>query len=114
MAFNPEYSNTEPARAEIDALAGANVVEFGNSWCGYCRRARPLVEAAINAHPSVRHLKFADGPGQPLGRSFHVTLWPTLVFMRDGREVAKLVRPVDEASIREALARIDAGASQAS
>lgn len=106
MAFNPDYSESEPARAEIDALTGAMVVEFGNSWCGYCRRARPLIEAAMNAHPNVRHLKFADGTGRPLGRSFHVTLWPTLVFMRDGKEVAKLVRPQGEEAIRAVLAQI--------
>jgi thioredoxin 1 len=106
MSFTREYSIAEPARAEVDALAGAAVVEFGNSWCGYCRRARPLIEAAMNAHPNVRHLKFADGPGQPLGRSFGVKLWPTLVFMRDGKEVAKLVRPENAEAIQEALGQI--------
>jgi thioredoxin 1 len=110
MAFNPDYSDSAPPRSEIDALAGAVVVEFGNSWCGYCRRARPLIEAAINAYPGVRHLKFADGPGEPLGRSFGVKLWPTLVFMQGGREVAKLVRPADETAIRTALGKIDGAA----
>jgi thioredoxin 1 len=33
-----------------------------------------------------------------------VKLWPTLVFLRDGREVARLVRPADAATISRALA----------
>jgi thioredoxin 1 len=37
-----------------------------------------------------------------------VKLWPTLVFLKDGREVARLVRPTDAAAIRKALADIDA------
>ena len=99
-------------RAELDALAGATVVEFGTNWCGYCRRAQPLITEAfagyegLPKHEAFRLLKVEDGPGQPLGRSFGVKLWPTLVFMRDGVELAKLVRPEDAAQIRQALERL--------
>ena len=99
------YAEKEPARAEVDRLQGATVLEFGNSWCGYCRRAQPLIEAAFEKHPGVRHIKVADASGKRLGRSFGVKLWPTLVFLRDGQEVARLVRPADANAIGEALAR---------
>jgi thioredoxin 1 len=59
-------------------------------------------------HPGVRHLKIADASGRRLGRSFGVKLWPTLVFLRDGRELARLVRPGDAAAIGASLATIDA------
>ena len=97
----------EPTRADIDALAGPTVVEFGTSWCGFCRAAQPAIAAALSRHPAVRHMKIEDGAGRPLGRSFAVKLWPTLVFLRDGKELAKLVRPRDAAAIEQALARID-------
>ena len=29
-----EYKTEQPERAEIDALAGPAVVEFGTNWCG--------------------------------------------------------------------------------
>ena len=102
------YAVEQPARSDIDALPDATVLEFGTDWCGYCRAAQPLIEAALNAHPQLRHLKVEDGPGRPLGRSFRVKLWPTLVFLRDGHEVARLVRPGDQASLAEALAHIAA------
>jgi thioredoxin 1 len=38
-----------------------------------------------------------------------VKLWPTLIFLRDGRETGRLVRPADADAIRAALARIGAG-----
>jgi thioredoxin 1 len=38
-----------------------------------------------------------------------VKLWPTLVFLRDGRELERLVRPRDAGAIDDALARIDPG-----
>jgi thioredoxin 1 len=35
-----------------------------------------------------------------------VKLWPTLVFLRDGVEVVRLVRPLETAPIAAALAQI--------
>lgn len=96
----------EPKRAEIDALAGATVLEFGTPWCGHCRAAQPFIAAALRDHPGVRHLKIVDASGRRLGRSFEVKLWPTLVFLKDGRELARVVRPREEAAIRTALAQI--------
>jgi len=102
-----EYAEVEPKREEVDAMPGATLVEFGTPWCGHCRRAQPLIAQAMSAHPNVRHIKVSDASGKRLGRSFQVKLWPTLVFMRDGAEVAKLVRPADAEEIKQALARID-------
>ncbi len=88
-------------------LAGPVLLEFGRATCGHCRRAQPLVSAALSAHPRVRHVKIADARGRRLGRSFGVKLWPTLVLLADGREVARLVRPREAASIEAALQEID-------
>jgi thioredoxin 1 len=102
------YAEKEPARADVDALQGATLLEFGNAWCGYCRRAQPLIEAALASRPGVRHIKVADASGRRLGRSFGVKLWPTLVFLKDGKELARLVRPAEALAIVDALARIGA------
>lgn len=103
-----QYEAKEPAREEVDAWQGPLLLEFGSPWCGWCRRAQPLIAQALAGHPAVRHVKIADASGRRLGRSFSVKLWPTLVFLRDGAELARLVRPGDAQPIREALARIDA------
>ena len=109
--MNRDYAEKEPRREEVDALAGPTLLEFGSPWCGYCRRAQPLIAEAVGGHPGLRHLKIADASGRRLGRSFRVKLWPTLVFLRDGHEVARVVRPTESAPITEALDQIDAQAA---
>ncbi len=102
--MNRDYAAREPSRAEVDALDGATLLEFGTPWCGHCGRVQPILQTALSHYPGVRHLKIEDGPGRRLGRSFGVKLWPTLVFLGNGRELARLVRPHGEASIVDALA----------
>jgi thioredoxin 1 len=106
--MNTTYAETEPSRSEVEGWSGATVLEFGTPWCGWCRGAQPLIEQALQDHQDLRHLKIEDGPGRPLGRSFRVKLWPTLVFLRDGQEVARVVRPGTRQALDEALAQATA------
>jgi thioredoxin 1 len=106
MALSNDYVTKEPTRAEIDALDAPTVLQFGTPWCGHCQAAQPFIAAAFADHPQIAHIKVEDGRGRPLGRSFGVKLWPTLVFLRDGKEVARLVRPQDAAGIGAAIRQI--------
>lgn len=95
--------SSEPTRDEVDRMPGAVVLEFGASRCGICQRARPLIDQALDEQPGLRRIWIEDGRDKRLGRSFGVKLWPTLVVLRDGREVARVVRPRDLNAIRAAL-----------
>ena len=101
-----DYAPTEPSREKIDKLEGPTLLEFGSPYCGFCRAAQPLVAAALADHPRVRHIKIADARGRRLGRSFKVKLWPTLVFLGNGKEAARVVRPERVDEIRQALATV--------
>jgi len=102
----------EPTREEIDALPGPVVLEFGASWCPHCQALAPVLAGLLKEFPSVRHIKIEDGKGKPLGRSFRVKLWPTLVFLRDGAVLSQVARPEPDA-VRQGLSAIVGNATPA-
>ncbi|WP_103018552.1 thioredoxin family protein [Alicycliphilus denitrificans] len=103
MPFAATHLTQPPTREAVDQLQGPAVLEFGTPWCGHCQRAQPLIEQALKDQAGVQHLKVEDGPSRPLGRSYRVKLWPTLIFLRNGQEAARLVRPQTAREIEEAL-----------
>ncbi|MET5115827.1 thioredoxin, partial [Burkholderia pseudomallei] len=68
MHSSQAYTADAHTRAEVAALAGATVIEFGDNWCGICAGEQPAIRYAYYVHSYVRHLKIEDCPGQTLGR----------------------------------------------
>jgi len=97
------YDTAQPERGAIDATSGILALDFGTNWCGYCNAAERYIAEAVAAAPDARHIKVEDGPGRPLGRSFRIKLWPTVVVLKDGREVARVTRPADSRELADAL-----------
>lgn len=89
----------------MNAWSDTALLEFGAGWCPICQAARPDIDRALTGAPDLRHLRVEDGPGRPLGRSFRVKLWPTLILVRGGEELGRVVRPTSEAEVRALLSR---------
>lgn len=98
------YTEEQPTRAEVDALTGDAILIFGTGWCGYCRAAERHIDPALAEHPDAAVIRVEDGKGRPLGRSFGVKLWPTLIALQDGQEVGRVVRPTGRKAVDKALA----------
>ena len=100
MPYQSTYRPEAPERSEVDATPGLLLLEFGANWCGHCQAAQPAIQSVLAKHPDLDHRKIEDGPGRRLGRSFRVKLWPTLILLRDGQEIARTVRPATVDDIR--------------
>lgn len=96
-----------PSLADVRAQPGVLLLEFGTDWCGHCQAAQPAIAQALHQAPPLVHIKVEDGRGRALGRAFAVKLWPTLVLLRDGQELARVVRP----ATAEAVLRLWAAAA---
>ncbi len=102
------YTPETLTREAVDQLPGATVLDFGTNWCGYCQTAEPIVDALMAERVNLTHIKVEDGKGRPLGRSYSIKQWPTLVFLANGQEIARIVRPTDKTEIADALEQITA------
>ena len=87
------YQPLAPDLAHVQATRGRVLLDFGTDWCGHCAAARAAVDGWLADRDDIDHLRIEDGRGRALGRAFRVRLWPTLVLLRDGREIARVVRP---------------------
>jgi len=102
----PVPFSTEPTRDEVDAMRGPVLLEFGINECPHCQAAQPLIADALKRYPEVRHIRLEDGKGRRLGRSFTVKLWPALIFVKDGQEVARVIRPTAQREVDEGFAAL--------
>jgi thioredoxin 1 len=105
MSNPPQHPEPIPTRDQIDQSKGPLLLEFGASWCPHCQALAPQLAELLETRTRIRHIKIEDGPGQPLGRSFRVKLWPNLVFLQDGAILHQLARPQIE-DVRQALQQL--------
>lgn len=104
MSYVKDYQQDAISAEKVMSSKGFLLLEFGTNWCGHCIGAQTHIQSALEQHPHLQHIKEEDGPGLHLGRVFRVKLWPTLVLLKDGKELNRVVRPTSEQTVAELLA----------
>jgi thioredoxin 1 len=67
------------------------VVDFSASWCGPCRRLEPILGELAAELPDVDFLKVDADRSQQLAIRYGVQAVPTLLVLRSGQVVDRLV-----------------------
>ncbi|GMM55742.1 thioredoxin [Maudiozyma humilis] len=82
--------------ADFDAAlasAGAKlvVVDFFATWCGPCKMIAPMMEKFSEQYTDAVFLKVDVDQIAPLAQKYEISAMPTLVFIKNGAEVTKVV-----------------------
>ncbi|MBR0722080.1 thioredoxin TrxC [Bradyrhizobium manausense] len=76
------------------------LIDVWAPWCGPCRAMAPMFErAAQQLEPKVRLLKLNSDNAPAISSRFNISGIPTLLLMRDGREIARQAGAMDARSI---------------
>jgi thioredoxin 1 len=107
VTMNQSFLAEEPARGEIDALPGLTLLEFGTPWCGHCEAAQPSVGNAAACPTRGTIFSPADATRQGAAATPQPPSVRHNSAIKDGQEMARLVRPAGAAQIEQAFAKID-------
>ncbi|MHA2405116.1 MAG: thioredoxin family protein [Candidatus Hermodarchaeia archaeon] len=80
------------------------IVDFGASWCGFCRALSPTMEMLAQKYRS----KIAFGTinideNTQISEQFEIMTIPTLLFFRDGTLIDSIINPTSKAYIEEKI-----------
>ena len=79
------------------------LIDFYADWCGPCRMVSPVIEEIAGERSDVVVGKVNVDSEPELAREFSVYSIPTLVVLRDGREVSRRVGVGSKDQILEML-----------
>lgn len=76
-----------PPRFSLSAPGAAALVAVGTEWCGFCKRAKPVLEDVKKAVGTMVNIYWLDADQQPKkAQSWGVDGYPTIFYKtKDGR-----------------------------
>lgn len=87
---------------ELTSQDKLTVVDFFATWCGPCKMLAPvLVELAENMGDSINVVKVDIDQYNELASEFRVQSVPTIVYIKNGAEIARTVGYMDIDSLTE-------------
>jgi len=104
--FAPEI---DPAEFDRLTAAGVAVVDFTAAWCPACRALEPTVDRLAGVYRDrafIGKLDIDADGGRSVAARFGVRGIPTLIFLREGREVDRTVGVLGEAALSAKIDRL--------
>jgi thioredoxin 1 len=113
-AYGPIYlhQHNKAARSNQEHLehfssTGDVILQFYADWCNPCKRMSPLVDAVATQLSQFTFFKINRDFFMDLAKSFNITSIPTLIFLRDGKEIGRYDGgPLTETKLKQLILRI--------
>lgn len=79
------------------------LIDFYADWCGPCKMLSPIVEAVASEEKNVKFVKMNVDNCNDIAIEFQVMSIPTLVVIKDGKEVNRSVGLIDKTRIQDLI-----------
>ena len=94
IELTQEYYKKEDIESDKPVL-----IDFFATWCGPCKMVSPVVDEIANERPDIKVCKLDVDRNLDLARTFQVMSVPTLVAMKNGEIINKIVGAMPKAQI---------------
>lgn len=98
IKISDENFETEVLKSEKTVL-----IDFYADWCGPCKMLSPIVEKVASENDNVKVVKINVDDEQDLAIEYGVMSIPTLVVIKDGQEVNRVVGLVSKSEVEELI-----------
>lgn len=75
------------------------LIDFFATWCGPCKMVSPVVDQIANERPDIKVCKLDVDKNLDLARTFQVMSVPTLVAIKNGKMINKIIGAMPKAQI---------------
>lgn len=79
------------------------LVDFYAEWCGPCKRLSPIVEEVAKEEEEVKFVKMNIDNCEDIAIEYQVMSIPTLIVMKNGKEVNRSVGLIDKEQVKELI-----------
>lgn len=91
--------NKENFETEVLNAQGTVLVDFFADWCGPCKMLSPVIDEIAEEHTELKVCKVNVDDEPELASRYGVMSIPTLVVIRNGKEVNKSVGVISKEEI---------------
>lgn len=79
------------------------LVDFYADWCGPCKMLSPIVDEVAKEISEVKVVKVNVDEAQNIAMQYQVMSIPTLVVIKEGKEVKRSVGLIDKSEIKNLM-----------
>ena len=91
--------NSQDFEKEVLQSEKPVLVDFFADWCGPCKMLSPIVDEVASENSDIKVVKVNIDESQDLAMKYQVMSIPTLVVIKEGKEINRSVGLIDKSEV---------------